>query len=982
MATILWKNTTSGSWSLAANWFTGVVPGVGDDVLFNPGAFTATIAEGTTFEVHSLIQNGSTTTVNGVLRLDDPSAVGVGGRIDGGSALAHTGLITSGSVTGTLTNEGVIEANLNGGVLQIDTVGFTNKGAVIASNGAILFITSANFSNLAGGVLTGGTYEISGNGTAMDIVGGFDGGSNFFDARVTTNNATITLNGPGSFLFGYNPAISGYNTLETSLTTIGAAGVLNNIGGRNYTSTNSLANAGVLALGGGTFDVGSLTNNGGGIIVGYGTIADTIANGGRIEAQLGTLTLANGITNTGQVQIDALATLSFNGTYSQSVANAGTIAVPGGTLLLNGPVTGTGGYFIAGGSVGAVTTLDLAAVVSGNVAFNGAFGALKLTAPGSFTGNIVGFGTGDTIDLAGIVSNSATLVGNTLNILNGGTIVYRLPLIGDYTGASFSGASDGSGGTKVTVSGVEPRHFVLEGPVWANRTLTWSIAAFQYQASFDLAHPFSSSINETGQAAFVSVIQLAFDRWANIAGLNFVKVPDTNISTQAADIRIGWGNLLGTGGEIGEAAFNTLGIYFQPDSIVRLQDPAITALVADPGVIGGFTYTGLSSTLYQIAVHEIGHAIGLGHSNDSAAVMFPTAQGVHNQDTNASDAAGIIALYANIPCFADGTRILTANGEVAVERLRIGDLVPTALAGRLRRIRWIGHRMVMPQTHPNADDVTPVEIRAGAFGDGLPRRDLRLSPDHAVFADGALVPVRHLVNGATIRRVAVQRVTYFHIELADADGQAAHDVLLAEGLPAESFLDTGNRDAFANAGVTAAQPDFARRIWDAAGCAPLHLGGRVVAGLRARLRMTAEGAGFVVTDRPDLMIESGGRLHAGRPSAHGAWRFTLPAGIATLHSRAAVPADIRADDTDRRTLGIAVAGLRHDGQPIALADPRLGAGWHGVETAGRRRWRWTGGAAQIALETAGILEIRLGPTMDYWITPDAASAVFAAAAEG
>jgi hypothetical protein len=68
-----------------------------------------------------------------------------------------------------------------------------------------------------------------------------------------------------------------------------------------------------------------------------------------------------------------------------------------------------------------------------------------------------------------------------------------------------------------------------------------------------------------------------------------------------------------------------------------------------------------------------------------------------------------------------------------------------------------------------------------------------LSPDHALFVDGLLIPVRYLCNGATIRQDARSEVTYFHVELD------RHDILRAEGLPVESYLDAGNRGAFENA---------------------------------------------------------------------------------------------------------------------------------------------------------------------------------------
>ena len=81
----------------------------------------------------------------------------------------------------------------------------------------------------------------------------------------------------------------------------------------------------------------------------------------------------------------------------------------------------------------------------------------------------------------------------------------------------------------------------------------------------------------------------------------------------------------------------------------------------------------------------------------------------------------------------------------------------------------------------------------------MPHRDCLLSPDHAVFIDNALIPIRHLVNGRSIVQERVDEVTYYHVELPP------HDVVVAEGLPCESYLDTGNRAAFADAGTAPAK---------------------------------------------------------------------------------------------------------------------------------------------------------------------------------
>jgi Ca2+-binding RTX toxin-like protein len=192
-------------------------------------------------------------------------------------------------------------------------------------------------------------------------------------------------------------------------------------------------------------------------------------------------------------------------------------------------------------------------------------------------------------------------------------------------------------------------------------------------------------------------------------------------------------------------------------------------------------------------------------------------------------------------CFAAGTRIMTAEGEVEVERLQAGDLVAT-LSGKgpaFKPVLWIGHRRIALAGLPDAAAIAPVRIRAGALGDGAPCRDLLVSPDHCMFLDGALVPARLLVNGRTITvERALAEITYFHVELE------RHDVLLAEGAAAESWLDCSNRDWFENAPLarlTVAQPlAESGSGWDAArACAPLVHGGPRLAAIREAIASRA-----------------------------------------------------------------------------------------------------------------------------------------------
>ena len=159
------------------------------------------------------------------------------------------------------------------------------------------------------------------------------------------------------------------------------------------------------------------------------------------------------------------------------------------------------------------------------------------------------------------------------------------------------------------------------------------------------------------------------------------------------------------------------------------------------------------------------------------ASLFPSS-GAGSLNITGDGQSG--TLLTVLPCFTAGTRVLTACGESAVQALCVGDRIATA-SGRIAPIVWIGHR--------RTERARPVRISARAFASGAPWRDLWLSPDHAVFVDGALVPVRLLINGMTIVEEVPADIDYWHVELA------AHDVIVAEGLAAESFLDTGNRAA-------------------------------------------------------------------------------------------------------------------------------------------------------------------------------------------
>ena len=190
---------------------------------------------------------------------------------------------------------------------------------------------------------------------------------------------------------------------------------------------------------------------------------------------------------------------------------------------------------------------------------------------------------------------------------------------------------------------------------------------------------------------------------------------------------------------------------------------------------------------------------------------------------------------SQVACFAAGTRIATANGRIAIENLRVGDQVLTVAGAPdkgidLAPIVWIGRRVIDCARHPAPRQVWPVRIAAGALGRRQPSRDLLLSPDHAIYIGGVLIPAKYLIDGASIVQVAVPAVIYYHIELP------RHDLVFAEGLPAESYLAGADLGTFSRPGAPVTlYPDLASRVWEAEGCAPLVVSGPLLDAARRRI---------------------------------------------------------------------------------------------------------------------------------------------------
>jgi hypothetical protein len=319
-----------------------------------------------------------------------------------------------------------------------------------------------------------------------------------------------------------------------------------------------------------------------------------------------------------------------------------------------------------------------------------------------------------------------------------------------------------------------------------------------------------------------------------------------------------------------------------------------------------------------------------------------------------------IAVDATV-CFCRGTRILTTLGEVPVEELTTDHRVVTR-SGADRTITWIGQGHSLA-TRGRRNAATPVIVRKGALADHVPHRDLRVTKGHSLFIDDVLIPVECLVNHRSILwDDHAQEVAVYHIELA------SHDVLLADGAPAESYRDDGNRWLFQNANSgwnLPSQPP----------CAPVLTGGPIVDAVWRRLLDRASShAPVPTTDQPDLHLLVDGRRLDGRWLANGACVFQLPCvpGEARIVSRAGVPTELGLA-RDPRVLGVALRGIRlWQGAKLRMieaSDALLDDGFHPFEPD--NGLRWTDGNARLpAALFDGIggaieLELQVGCTMQY-----------------
>ena len=800
--------------------------------IINEGTIIAAVAGGSfTIAPLNFTNTGliSITDESLTLGYDDGRNAGVRGSwsnsgtivLGGSSALTLDGSIlttwigsiagaSSVTLAGTINNFGTtlpVGAGSMLGTLVLPRTGIINGGTI--ADGGNGFVES-------GGTFNAVTYQgplTIGEGGRLVITGGIGvgtidlaGGTIDFQNSQTLDNATIALNGAARI-------------------DVGTGGAALTLGQHGTVVSNADGAAAVIDSNGS--DLTTFINR--------GSILAT-ASGGSFIVMPGA-----GFTNQGMIFIDANESFTiaaaagvFSNTKSGSVTvgSAGTLCIAGGNGTV-APISNAGIITLASGS-----TLDLAGYFNipalGSLINQGALIELDGTFDGG--GGTLTFGDGSELGqavLGGTLRNATVVPTNALNILPSGSatlqnLVWQAPpvlatdglqltldegvVITDAFGQpgtlTMSGAGDtlriqnsatgnvtqtldavsiiaGNATSAVTIApGFLGGHFVLG----ADAMITSSAPG----ALLDLAPGNGTSIDILG-----TIAALANSGTVTLSGINSGAF-QTHL-TNDGTILLGFGDALNVATPVsgnGTLDFTGAGmlILHQPGTFTTsIADFAGGDTIDLPGITAD---TALWSS-GQLTIAHGGSAIAaLPMQGDYAGIFFHVV----------GDGAGGSAVVA---CLAAGTRILTARGEIPIETLCEGDMAIT-VAGSAQPIRAVHVQ--------RAGGTSPIRVAPHAFGMRQPKRPLLISPDHAVFFGDTLIPIRHLVNGTTIMRTDTSDVRYFHVELPH------HDVLLAEGLPVESYL-----------------PAHSTTEWEASGCAPLAVCGETVQRAQALLRRRAIG---------------------------------------------------------------------------------------------------------------------------------------------
>lgn len=313
-------------------------------------------------------------------------------------------------------------------------------------------------------------------------------------------------------------------------------------------------------------------------------------------------------------------------------------------------------------------------------------------------------------------------------------------------------------------------------------------------------------------------------------------------------------------------------------------------------------------------------------------------------------------------CFLSGSMIDTPKGDVPVENIRMGDTVIAYVHGVSQEttVTWAGKARATVRPHLRNDEAGyPVRILKDAVSDGVPYKDMLITPEHCLFFDGRFIPARMLINGSSIfYDKSITTYDYYHIETEH------HAVIKADGMLTESYLDTGNRRAFIQEGNLVSLRNT-NQNWENDAAVPLCVERSFVEPvfrtLQARsVKLFGEQDSVTtaqLTHNPDLHLvtENGASVRPVRQEEN-VYSFMLPPGTTSVRivSRTARPTDVIGPFVDdRRELGVAIGTISLiTANKKQLVLTHLASekpdGWYSEN--GERSIAWTNGNAFLPLE--------------------------------
>lgn len=868
---------------------------------------------------------------------------------------------------GALSNGATASGTVSGGTAYLQVLGTQNTitsatadymGVLLASNGGVInnanllsggAAVAAGNGTLSGAVVSsGGGIEVTQNGTVIDptVLAGGVVAAGDFTAKGQTFPAGGTISG-GTFAFD-----------STEMIRNGSA-----VGGK-FDGTQLVLSGGTATNG--LFDAGSTQIVGGYLYSAADSSGGTTIAVGNVQSNANWVAQSGAIANGATINAGANAYILHGG-----VASGGTVAgvehvESGGTTI--GVLVSGGTEIVDSGGLTSQTTIES--------------GGTELVNVGGSAVNTT-IADGGLLDIDGGTATSSILTGSNSQMLveSGGSAVYTSALSGgtitDNNGNLISAWVENGAVVNIENSGyVSAINLISGGIGHVSSGGTVLGANINAGSIMDVSSSLVSGAVVSGNHSELQANAGALIEDAVVNSYGVINVSNGAVLSGITVSAGGSANLLDGSILSGTMLLANGGfatITTATGGAVDLQGNTNVGLVISgtgnpTTVISGFSGTAAGNsdgiTLAGVKAADIVHV----DYPDANHVTFTLADksevtlniiGVGNFGYSLETDGNGDLIYE--VCFLAGSMVATPDGERAVETMQVGDLV-TAYDWQNntyvnRPVVWVGrkHKQIK-QGVPVDLAGYPVRVCANAIADGVPYKDLLVTPEHCLFFDGKFIPARMLVNGQSIiYDINISSYDYYHVETEE------HSVLTVDGIYTESYLDTGNRRTFRQDGNLAVIRNT-QRSWENDAAAPLVVARDVVEPLYNKVVSRCDSLPSkqrTFTNDPCLHLETETGAHIWPISAKdNVCTFMLSSRITRVNivSRTQRPSDtIGPFVDDRRHLGVLIGNM-HLGSVkqtrnlnVHLQDTPL-IGWNDYEHTDSR---WTDGCAELVLPEEG-----------------------------